>query len=242
MNDGVMVFGKGILSMWTHVTPQLRLQYVVLLFFIFYAQYMTALLVWILFTVIRFAFIQIQRLFICKPSKTTVTLTAGYKAVTITTPDGATFEGIWRYTESSTPVPGILVYFHGNSGSCYEYTYMAEAIAEHLGSFHIFMPDYRSFGKSNTLLRPSDAQVAIDAKAALEHVLDKKTELKMQNGESPIYLYGHSLGTYAALSVIPKYNDKIDAVILVNPFSTIQIGRFPTCIRNVQVVNLQIFA
>ncbi|KAM0682057.1 hypothetical protein MDAP_002575 [Mitosporidium daphniae] len=160
-----------------------------------------------------YIFVLFQRFFICKPSKNKARINEEYKLETIKTKDGATFQGIWK--NDSEASDGILVYFHGNSDNCYSYLYMADAFCKHLDVSHVFIPDYRSFGESNTFLRPSDKQIEVDAEAAFSHAMDKRKDFNLQ--DCPIYLYGHSLGAYPALYLASKHPE-ITSVTIANPF------------------------
>ena len=104
---------------------------------------------------------------------------------------------------------GVILYFHGNKGSirrCIRQT----AAMEGLG-YDIFMPDYRSYGKSDGENTDED-QFFQDAQKIYDHV-------KAKYDESEIVLLGYSLGTapasYLAANNSPKH------LFLVSPFHSI---------------------
>ncbi|NEN22657.1 alpha/beta fold hydrolase [Cryomorpha ignava] len=107
---------------------------------------------------------------------------------------------------------GIIIYFHGNTGSMDRWG----AIAEELTSFgfDIFLPDYRGYGKS----RGSRTEETLYSDALLCY--KKVQELYP---EKQICIYGRSLGT-AMASWLSAYTHP-GAVVLETPFNNmIEVG------------------
>lgn len=103
---------------------------------------------------------------------------------------------------------GIILYFHGNTGSIDRWG----AISEELTSFgfDIFLPDYRGYGKSRG--QRTEETLYSDALLCYKKVLELYPENK-------ICIYGRSLGT-AMATWLAAYTHP-GAVVLETPFNNL---------------------
>ena len=101
---------------------------------------------------------------------------------------------------------GIILYFHGNTGSIHRWG----AIAEELTSFgfDIFLPDYRGYGKSRG--KRSEETLYSDAMLCYKKVQELYPDHK-------ICIYGRSLGTAMASWLAARTTPA--AIVLETPFN-----------------------
>jgi len=76
---------------------------------------------------------------------------------------------------------------------------------------NIILLSYRGFGLSNGV--PSEEGFKLDAEAALNYIKNRK-DLK----NSPIILYGLSIGGAVAIDLAANNNDQISALMIENSF------------------------
>ena len=113
------------------------------------------------------------------------------------------------YLNGTRNSKGVILYFHGNKGSARRCIRQTESM-EGLG-YDIFMPDYRSYGKS-------DGE-NVDEEQFFEDAQDVYDYLKMSYKESEIVIVGYSLGT-APASYLAAHNDPAH-LFLISPFYSI---------------------
>ncbi len=107
-----------------------------------------------------------------------------------------------------TPNPkGVILYFHGNSQALESWGGVAEDFTR-LG-FDVFMPDYRTYGKSTGTL--SEKGLYLDARLVYDYL---KTKWQV----SQIVIYGRSLGTGIGTELATQVNAKI--LILETPYTS----------------------
>jgi len=102
---------------------------------------------------------------------------------------------------------GLILYFHGNSQALESWGYAAEDFTK-LG-FEVFMPDYRSYGKSDGTI--SEAKLYQDAFQAFDYVHKIWPASKL-------VLYGRSLGTGIATELATKLSP--NQLILETPYTS----------------------
>lgn len=113
------------------------------------------------------------------------------------------------YVNEVNNAKGVILYFHGNKGSarrCIRQTESLEGL-----TYDIFMPDYRSYGKSDGENEDED-QFFEDAQDVYDYL---KTKYK----ESEIVIVGYSLGT-APASYLAANNNPAH-LFLISPFYSI---------------------
>jgi pimeloyl-ACP methyl ester carboxylesterase len=132
-------------------------------------------------------------------------LPASAKEVWLATEDGARINGIYATVDSAR---GAVLYLHGNGGN------VGSAFQSHerftsLG-YNVLYVDYRGYGKSQGKMY--EQGLHYDAEAAYEF-------LKSNNPESPITIYGESLGSGIATHLAAKSQPKL--LILETPYTSI---------------------
>lgn len=119
---------------------------------------------------------------------------------------------------------GIILYFHGNTGSIHRWG----AIAEELTSFgfDIFLPDYRGYGKSRGLR--TEETLYSDAMLCYNKVQELYPDDK-------ICIYGRSLGTAMASWLAARTTPA--AVVLETPFNNM----IEVAMQHSRIIPVQLF-
>lgn len=100
---------------------------------------------------------------------------------------------------------GIILYFHGNTRAIDDWGFAAQQFTSY--QWDVFMPDYRSYGKSTGTL--SEAGIHADASLFYDF-------LKKKYPERQIIIYGRSLGTGVATELAMHHKPKL--LVLETPF------------------------
>ncbi|MFN8776642.1 MAG: alpha/beta hydrolase [Flavobacteriales bacterium] len=103
---------------------------------------------------------------------------------------------------------GIILYFHGNTGTLRRWQFMAEELA--LRGFEVVAMDYRGYGLSQGPRR--EAWMHRDAEAVWDHVEGWGSGL-------PLIIYGRSLGTGFATRLASRR--KASGLVLETPFANL---------------------
>lgn len=123
--------------------------------------------------------------------------------------DGTGLHGWWFPNEDAK---GALLVCHGNAGNVSDRIWIAEDLQDI--PLHIFIFDYRGYGKSDGY--PSEKGTEKDVCAAWEVVREK---LGADEENPPIILYGRSLGGAVALQAASRF--PVRGVILEGTFTSI---------------------
>jgi len=110
------------------------------------------------------------------------------------------------------PGPGVVFWLHGNAGNIADRLAQAEVMNEKLG-VSSFLIDYRGYGKSEG--DPSEKGLYEDAAAAFSWL----TEVKSVAPDN-IFLYGHSLGSVAAVDLALGAGRDGGGIVLESPFTS----------------------
>lgn len=102
---------------------------------------------------------------------------------------------------------GVILYFHGNSQGLESWGYAAQDFTKH--GYEVFMPDYRTYGKSTGKL--SEKGFHQDALLVYEYLLNTWPSSK-------IIIYGRSLGTGIGTELATKVKARL--LILETPYRT----------------------
>lgn len=103
---------------------------------------------------------------------------------------------------------GIILYFHGNTGSMHRWATIAEELTSF--GFDVFLPDYRGYGRSKG--RRSEEILFKDAVLCYEKV-------KEMYPENKICVYGRSLGTGMASWL--AVHSQPAGIVLETPFNNL---------------------
>ncbi|KAL6102292.1 abhd12 [Pungitius sinensis] len=125
-------------------------------------------------------------------------------------------QGDW-YDSTFSSTHTVILYLHGNAGTRGgDHRVQLYKVLSSLG-FHVVTFDYRGWGDSDG--SPSEGGMTADALFVydwLKRRLDVKT---------PVYIWGHSLGTGVATNLVRRLSDRGSpphAVILESPFTNIR--------------------
>ena len=128
-----------------------------------------------------------------------------HKEILLKSEEGDSLHGLWIKVEKPK---GLLIYFHGNTGSLKRWGKTAAQFSEY--GYDVLAPEYRGYGKSTGT--PTEKHLIDDAHIfynfALKHYQEKD-----------IVLYGRSLGSGVAVQLAATKNARL--VILETPFSSL---------------------
>ena len=108
----------------------------------------------------------------------------------------------WR--EAGSRDNPVLIFLHGSWHDCSQWTEIVEPLS---GDFHCFTLDLLGYGNSTAIEPPNSIAIQVDC---LNEFI---TTLKL----SPVYLIGHSLGAWIAISQTLNSPDTIRGVVAISP-------------------------
>jgi pimeloyl-ACP methyl ester carboxylesterase len=108
----------------------------------------------------------------------------------------------WR--ESGDSENPIVIFLHGSWDDSNQWAKIVEPLSK---NFHCLAIDLLGFGNSIAIEPPNSIEVEVDC---LHEFL---TALKLR----PVYLIGHSLGAWIAVSYTLKYPDLVQGVVAISP-------------------------
>ena len=132
-------------------------------------------------------------------------LDADFKEIILHSPDNESLHAIHMYVEEPK---GLLIYFHGNTGSLKRWAKIAATFTEY--GYDVLAPDYRGYGKSTG--SPSEKFLIKDAEQFYRYALEHYNEEK-------IVLYGRSLGSGVAVQL--AQGKKARLLMLETPFASL---------------------
>jgi pimeloyl-ACP methyl ester carboxylesterase len=108
----------------------------------------------------------------------------------------------WREAgESHRPV---LVFLHGSWHDSSQWQKIVEPLSK---NFHCFAIDLLGFGNSTAIETPTSIETEVNCLDEFLHALKLR----------PVYLIGHSLGAWIAVSYTLKYPDLVQGVVAISP-------------------------
>lgn len=131
---------------------------------------------------------------------------APVREVTFESSDGTKLHG-WFASATTTNVLGTVVHFHGNAQNLTAHSTFVEWLPTN--GFHVFMFDYRGYGKSEG--RPSRRGLFEDGVAALRYV---RTLPEVDTNR--IVVLGQSLGGATALAVAGRHPDLAGQAMVID--------------------------
>jgi uncharacterized protein len=102
----------------------------------------------------------------------------------------------WFFQSRSAPAQATVIYFHGNGGNITNVGSIGDRFASQ--GFNVLLFDYRGYGRSEGYLEDENELYA-DADAAYDYVSRERNA-----APNSIVLYGHSLGTTAAVDLAAR--------------------------------------
>ncbi|KAJ7675198.1 Alpha/Beta hydrolase protein [Mycena rosella] len=112
----------------------------------------------------------------------------------------------------NTPAVATVIMFHGNGMNYGDFIYSAKRFV--MRHCNVLMLSYRGYGDSHGV--PSEKGIRLDAQAALDHVT---TDSELSN--TPIILFGTSLGGAVAIDLASRNPSAITALIIENTFESL---------------------
>ncbi|KAK7878356.1 hypothetical protein WMY93_031073 [Mugilogobius chulae] len=124
-------------------------------------------------------------------------------------------DGLW-FESSLKSAKSVILYLHGNAGTRGgDHRVQLYKVLSSMG-FHVIAFDYRGWGDSDG--SPTEVGMTSDALVVHEWI-------KVRINKTPLYIWGHSLGTGVATNVVRRLCDRgspPDALILESPFTNIR--------------------
>lgn len=131
-----------------------------------------------------------------------IKIVSNYEDIYIETEGKGNIHGMLIKAEKSK---GVILYFHGNTGSLYKWSVLAEELTHY--DYDVLPYDYRGYGKSHG--KRSEDLMHKDALAFYNIAKEKY-------GENKVVLYGRSLGSGFATKLASEQNPK--CLILETPY------------------------
>ena len=148
------------------------------------------------------------------PSRAAFVTPANAEDVTFVARDGVKLHG-W-FVRASDAKPGevrpVIVHTHGNAGNIADHLAFSEHLAQ--AGFHVFLFDYRGYGRSDAKRLITRDDLVRDAHAALDAVIARSDV-----DREAIGVYGVSLGGVPALAIAAQ-RPIVKAVCTVSAFSS----------------------
>ena len=131
------------------------------------------------------------------------------KEVYYSFPNGDRVYAWYKAPQNNKPT---LVYFHGNVLFAEYHAFRLKPLYD--AGFGLLIPEYRGFGDLKGT--PSQSSMEEDALTAVKYLLSTGTTA------NKIIVYGHSLGTYAAVFAAANQEKPLGGVVLEAPFLSIE--------------------
>ena len=142
------------------------------------------------------------------PQDYSFTFKTNFKEITHKTQDGASLHGLYFTIDNPK---GTLLYYHGNAGDLSKWGEVVQYFVEK--DLNVVVMDYRNFGKSTGTM----SETALYEDASFWYVFAKDAA---QKTNTPLHVYGRSLGTTFATYVASK--NEVEQLILETPFYSIE--------------------
>jgi uncharacterized protein len=126
--------------------------------------------------------------------------------VFLKTHDGTRIHGLYYHGTR----PEVILYFHGNAGDLSGWQFVAEDFVSY--GYHVFIIDYRGYGKSEGTI--SEGGFYQDADAAYQYLINTKGFAKQD-----VIVYGRSIGTGVAVELATKH--PVNGLILEAPYTSL---------------------
>lgn len=119
----------------------------------------------------------------------------------------------WESEDSNLEIKGIVQIAHGMAETAKRYERFAEELTQN--GYKVYINDHRGHGKTANTLNNVGHLAEKDGFKCLLMDISKLTDIiKQENKGLPIYLFGHSMGSFVSQNYIMEYGYKIDGLIL----------------------------
>lgn len=105
----------------------------------------------------------------------------------------------------NAPVKATILFFHGNGGNISKWLGHFKPLLKE--GFQVCLFDYRGYGKSSGT--PTHLNIASDARLWVDTIL-QRDDVK----DTPVIIYGASIGTQVATLMAMEYNDAISGLVV----------------------------
>jgi pimeloyl-ACP methyl ester carboxylesterase len=108
------------------------------------------------------------------------------------------------WSEAGDSPQPVLIFLHGSWHNSSQWQKIVEPLSK---NFHCFAVDLLGFGNSIAIETPSSIETEVNCLDEFLHALKLR----------PVYLVGHSLGAWVAVSYTLKYPDSVQGVVTISP-------------------------
>lgn len=120
---------------------------------------------------------------------------------------------VYKWEDEEVTPKGVVQIAHGMSETAQRYQYFAEKLTK--DGYIVYINDHRGHGKTANTLDKVGYLADKDGFTCLVNDMNTLTNIiKEENKGLPLYLFGHSMGSFASQRYIMEYGQKIDGLIL----------------------------
>lgn len=120
---------------------------------------------------------------------------------------------VYKWEPKNINPIGCIQIAHGMSETAIRYEYFAKILTEN--GYIVYINDHRGHGKTAEVIENVGYLADKNGFTYLVDDIKILTDIiKQENKHLPIYLFGHSMGSFASQRYIMEYSDKLDGLIL----------------------------
>lgn len=120
---------------------------------------------------------------------------------------------VYKWENENIKPKGVVQIAHGMSETALRYEYFAKHLTEN--GYIVYINDHRGHGKTAEIIDNVGYLADKDGFTCLVEDMNILTNIiKDENDDLPVYLFGHSMGSFASQRYIMEYGNNINGVIL----------------------------
>lgn len=120
---------------------------------------------------------------------------------------------VYQWEDEEVKPRGVVQIAHGMSETAIRYEYFAEQLTK--DGYIVYINDHRGHGKTAEEVENVGYLADKEGFKCLVKDMDTLTKIiKEENPDLPVYLFGHSMGSFASQRYIMEYGNNLDGLIL----------------------------
>ncbi|HSQ89742.1 alpha/beta hydrolase [Romboutsia sp.] len=120
---------------------------------------------------------------------------------------------VYKWENENIKPKGVVQIAHGMAETAIRYEYFAKHLTEN--GYIVYINDHRGHGKTAEIIDNVGYLADKDGFTCLVEDMNILTNIiKDENDDLPVYLFGHSMGSFASQRYIMEYGNNINGVIL----------------------------
>lgn len=120
---------------------------------------------------------------------------------------------VYKWEDDCVEPKGVVQISHGMCETAIRYEYFAKELTKN--GYIVYINDHRGHGKTAKTLDNLGHLAEKDGFDCLVKDMNTLTNIiKKENTDLPLYLFGHSMGSFASQRYIMEYKDNLDGLIL----------------------------